>query len=51
MNRQSKYDKENTKKYCLKLNKKTDKDIIDKLDSVPNKQGYIKHLIRTNIAI
>ena len=28
----------------------TEQDIIDKLDSVPNKAGYIKQLIRADIA-
>ena len=27
-----------------------DADILEKLDSVPNKQGYIKDLIRADIA-
>lgn len=43
---QERYDKENTVQIKLKLNKKTDSDIIEKLDSVDNKQGYIKGLIR-----
>lgn len=45
-----KYDKANTKKYLLKLNLVTDKDIIDHLDSLDNKQGYIKQLIRNDLA-
>lgn len=44
-----KYDKNNTKQIKLKLNLKTDKDILDKLNSVGNKQGYIKKLIRNDI--
>ncbi len=44
-----KYDKNNTKQLMLKLNLKTDKDILDKLNSVGNKQGYIKSLIRKDI--
>ena len=28
----------------------TEQDIIDKLESVPNKSGYIKRLIRADIA-
>ena len=43
---QERYDKENTVSVRLKLNKKTDADIISKLESVDNKQGYIKRLIR-----
>ena len=33
----------------LKLNINTDADIISKLDSVPNMQGYVKALIRADI--
>lgn len=45
----AKYDKSNTKQVILKLNLKTDNDIINKLGSVNNKQGYIKSLIRKDI--
>ena len=44
-----KYDAANTMQVKLKLNTKTDADIIAKLASVSNKQGYIKELIRNNI--
>jgi hypothetical protein len=47
---QEKYDKEHTTKLTMKLNKNTDKDILDKLNTVPSKQGYIKSLIRADIA-
>lgn len=43
------YDKEHTKQIILKLNLTTDKDILDKLESEENKQGYIKALIREDI--
>lgn len=43
---QERYDKENTVSVRLKLNKKTDADIIAKLSKVDSKQGYIKRLIR-----
>lgn len=46
---QDKYDKANTVQYKLKLNKKWDREIIEKLNSVENRQGYIKDLIKTNI--
>lgn len=46
---QAKYDKDNTVQVTLKLNKKTDADIIEYLNSCTNKQGYIKELIRTDI--
>lgn len=46
---QKKYDKDNTRKFSLKLNNKTDKAIIEKLLSIPNIQGYIKNLIEKDI--
>ena len=45
----NKFNKEKTKSVQLRLNLKTDKDIIEKLDSVPSKMGYIKQLIRKDI--
>ena len=45
----SKYEKLHTTQISLKLNKKTDADVICKLDSVENKQGYVKTLIREDI--
>ena len=47
---QKKYDKKNTKQFMMKLNLKYDADIIDKLESVKNRQGYIKDLIRNDSA-
>ena len=46
------YDEKNTVQIKLKLNKNTDKDILEKFESVGNrgKQGYIKSLIRADIA-
>lgn len=44
-----KYEAENTRQVHLKLNRRTDKDVLEKLDSVPNKQGYIKELIRADM--
>ena len=53
MNKQSqasiKYDRDNTKRIFIKLNINTDKDILDHLETKPNKQGYIKELIRNDI--
>lgn len=46
---QKKYDAANTKQFHLKLNRNTDWDIIEKLDNVPNMQGYIKRLIRSDL--
>lgn len=44
-----KYDKTNTVQIKLKLNLKTDKDIITALELSGNKQGYIKELIRKDL--
>lgn len=44
-----KYDEAKTVQFKMKLNKGTDADILKKLDSVSNKQGYIKELIRADI--
>lgn len=43
------YNKENTTTVLLRLNKKTENDIIKKLDEVQSKNGYIKALIRYDI--
>lgn len=45
----AKYDKANVKGLYIKLNKNYDKDIIEKLDTVESKQGYVKQLIREDI--
>lgn len=47
--RQARYDEKNTRIVKMKLNLKTDRDILEKLDSEPNKQGYIKKVIREDI--
>lgn len=43
---QKRYDAKNTKFIGLKLNRRTDADIIEKLETVPNVQGFIKECIR-----
>lgn len=43
------WDRENTKQYKLKLNKNTDADLIAWLDSIENRQSYLKELIRANM--
>lgn len=45
----AKYDKNHTRNIMFKFNKKTDKDILEKLDEVENRQGYVKDLIRKDI--
>ena len=42
--------KRNTKQYRLELRKTLDCDIIEKLDEVENKAGYLKTLIRNDIS-
>lgn len=46
---QTKYGKEKTKRYTISAMVNTEQDIIQKLDSVDNKNGYIKSLIRADI--
>ena len=45
----NKYNKEKTKTYCLRLNLKNDKEIIERLGEVSSVNGYIKELIRVDI--
>ena len=45
----NKYNREQTISIAIRLNKETDADIIEKLQSVSNKAGYIKALIRKDI--
>lgn len=44
------YDKANTVKITIKLNRKTDKDILDCLENSGNKQGTIKEALREKMA-
>ena len=44
-----KYEKSNIKRVVLKLNKKTDADIIDYLDQQKNVNGKLKDIIREKI--
>lgn len=44
------WDKSNTTFIGLKLNNNTDAAILARLATVPNKQGYIKELIKADIA-
>ena len=45
----AKYDAANTTSIRLKLNINTEMDIIERLEEVGNKSGYIKQLIRDDI--
>lgn len=46
---QMRYDAAHTRKIVLKLNIRTDADILKKLEETGNRQGYIKSLIRRDI--
>lgn len=49
---QSRYDKANRVAYSLRLNKKTDEDVIKRLEEVKAEEGmqsYIKRLIREDM--
>lgn len=43
------YDRENTRRINLKLNKNTDREIIEHLERQQNIQGYLKDLIRKDM--
>ena len=45
----NKFNKEKTRCIQVRLNKTTDADILEKLDQVPSKMGYIKELIRNDL--
>ena len=45
----AKYDAANTKSFLLKLNRKTDADIIAFLEQQPNKLSYMKKIIRDDM--
>lgn len=47
---QADYDRKSTRQIILKLNRGTDADILSRLEEAGNKQGYIKRLIREDIA-
>lgn len=40
-----KYEKENITRIIIKINKKTEKELLDFMSGVENKQGFIKKLI------
>lgn len=44
------WDAAHTTQIRLKLNRNTDAEILAKLAAVPSKQGYIKELIKADIA-
>ena len=46
-----KYRKANIRQLNLEFNKKTDADIVKRLDQVENMQGYIKNLIKKDMLL
>lgn len=48
--RQIRYNKAHTTQVTLRLNLTTEADIVERLKSQGNKQGYIKRLIREDMA-
>ena len=47
---QDKYDEKMKAQYHFHFNRKTDADIVQKLESVKSKPAYIKELIKRDIA-
>lgn len=45
----NKYNKENRKTFALHVNRKTESDILKMLESMDNREGYLKSLIRQDI--
>lgn len=45
----TKYNAENTKLLQIRLNFKTDADILEHLETVSSKMGYVKELIRADM--
>lgn len=45
----NRYNAKSSKIVPLRLNLNTDSDILNKLDQVPSKMGYIKELIRKDM--
>ena len=50
MTAKERYDAKTAVYVSLKLNRGTDSDVLRRLEAVPSKQGYIKELIRADIA-
>lgn len=46
----NRYDKAHMKQFLLKFHLVNDADVIEKLSSVPNMQGYIRQLVREDLA-
>lgn len=51
MTTNDKWKKKNTQLITMRLNKYTDRDVLQFLKSLPNKQGYIKELVRADMKL
>lgn len=47
---QTRYDKKALRPFVLKVNRFTEPDILQRLETIDNRAGYIKRLIREDIA-
>lgn len=47
----ARYDAENTVRITVKFNKRTDADILALLETVSNRQGYIKSVLRERLMV
>lgn len=47
--RSNEWNKKNLKSVTIQLNKVSDSDVIEKLNSVSNRTDYIRHLIRKDL--
>lgn len=45
------YNKQNIKRYELKVNKKLEADLFDYMERVPNKSEYLKTLVLNDMAL
>lgn len=50
LNPQARFERDKCTRVSIKLVNTTDADILAHLETLPNKQGYIKALIRADIA-
>jgi hypothetical protein len=45
----NRYNRKATRQFCFRLNKRTDAEIISKLENESSMQGYVKKLIREDL--
>lgn len=47
---QKKYNQKNTVSVCMRVNRNTDKDVLEFLQTITNKRAYLLALIRKDMA-